>query len=615
MVTVMARNGVNFGIRLSGTGDQWFQAPANPVDGLYFPGYTIEDAAADLGDSAITETNGLGGFAMAASPAIVQFVGGTPADATANSRRMLSITLGTNPAFTLPALNFGGTPAGIDARLVVDSGILPIINTGIAHKKAGVGQIGAGITTAPMECFSDALAALAQSAGANAVKRIAVVAFGGNALVTDAEHDSIPQQYDTVARTVPHLVDMIELGWRLVVSHGNGPQVGFILRRSEIAQSEVDPIPVDYAVADTQGAIGYMFVKGLTNELARRGINMPVVAVVTQSVVSRDDPAFANPTKPIGPFLDEAKAKEMAGRLGWTVMEDSGRGWRRTVPSPHPLKILETGVIQTLLDAGAVVVAAGGGGIPVAVEPDGSLVGVEAVVDKDLASGLLAHDLGADMLLIPTGVSRVAIHFGTPEERWLEKITVDEARAFIAAGEFGVGSMEPKVAAVADFVASTPGAVGVIGAPDELRAILEGTSGTRIVASSHAAVELAVNGTLMRGLKLNPNMVAAGAEFVREAQTEQAYRLWTIDDDHPAMVRVTDGSGVKVAVEIWSVPAQGLAGILLKEPPGLTIGKVRLDDGNTILGVIGELALVEGHKEISSYGGWRAYVASEGIPS
>ena len=163
MVTVMARNGVNFGIRLSGTGDRWFEAPANPVNGLYFPGYTVEDAAADLGDSAITETNGLGGFAMAASPAIVQFVGGAPADATENSRRMLSITLGSNPAFTLPALNFGGTPAGIDARLVVDSGILPIINTGIAHKKAGVGQIGAGITTAPMECFNCAIAALAET--------------------------------------------------------------------------------------------------------------------------------------------------------------------------------------------------------------------------------------------------------------------------------------------------------------------------------------------------------------------------------------------------------------------------------------------------------------------
>jgi len=163
MVTVMTRNGVNFGIKLSGTGEQWFEAPANSVNGLYFPGYSVEDAAADLGDSAIAETNGLGGFAMAASPAIVQFVGGTPADATANSRRMLAITLGANPAFTLPALNFAGTPAGIDARLVADSGVLPIINTGIAHKKAGVGQIGAGITTAPMACFADALAALAQT--------------------------------------------------------------------------------------------------------------------------------------------------------------------------------------------------------------------------------------------------------------------------------------------------------------------------------------------------------------------------------------------------------------------------------------------------------------------
>ncbi|MBL8350538.1 MAG: DUF1116 domain-containing protein [Burkholderiaceae bacterium] len=163
LVTVMARNGVDFGIRLSGTGDQWFQAPANPVDGLYFPGYSVADAAADLGDSAITETAGLGGFAMAASPAIVQFVGGTPADATANSRRMLDITLGVNPAFTLPPLNFGGTPAGIDARLVLDSGVLPVINTGIAHRLAGVGQIGAGITTAPLACFGGAIAALARS--------------------------------------------------------------------------------------------------------------------------------------------------------------------------------------------------------------------------------------------------------------------------------------------------------------------------------------------------------------------------------------------------------------------------------------------------------------------
>ncbi len=242
--------------------------------------------------------------------------------------------------------------------------------------------------------------------------RTAVVAFGGNALVADAEHDTIPQQYETVCRTVPHLVDLIEQGWRLVVSHGNGPQVGFILRRSEISQDEVAPVPVDYAVADTQGAIGYMFVKALTNELTRRGLNRPVVAVITQSVVHLNDPAFRRPTKPIGSFLTEARARAMAETHGWTIEEDAGRGWRRTVASPRPQKIVETDMIRTLLDAGAVVVAAGGGGIPVAIQPDGKLVGVEAVVDKDLASGLLARDLEADMLLRPAQSAMAEHHHG-----------------------------------------------------------------------------------------------------------------------------------------------------------------------------------------------------------
>jgi carbamate kinase len=447
------------------------------------------------------------------------------------------------------------------------------------------------------------------------MSRLAVVAFGGNALITDAEHDSIPQQYETVTRTVPHLVDLIEQGWRLVVSHGNGPQVGFILRRSELSQEEVDPIPVDYAVADTQGAIGYMFVKALTNELTRRGLTRPVVAIVTQSVVDLNDPAFQHPTKPIGSFLTEAKARSMAKSQGWSVKEDAGRGWRRTVASPRPQKIVETEVIRTLLESGAVVVASGGGGIPVAVQPDGKLIGVEAVVDKDLASGLLARDLGASMLLIPTAVSRVAIRFGKPDQRWLDTITVDEARAYIQSGEFGAGSMEPKVAAVADFVASTPRAVGIIGAAEEIRAIIEGKSGTRIVPADPGAVLLAVNGTLMRGLKLSPNMAAAGATFIRETTTEAAYRLWSVNDDHPAMIRVTDGTGAPVAVEIWSVPRAGLAGILLEEPPGLTIGKVRLNDGSTVLGVIGEPALVLRQREITQHGGWRAYLDSEEVQS
>ena len=459
------------------------------------------------------------------------------------------------------------------------------------------------------------------------MSRVAVVAFGGNALVTDAEHDSIPQQYDTVRRTVPPLLDLVEQGWGLVVSHGNGPQVGFILRRSEIAKDEVDPVPVDYAVADTQGAIGYMFVKALRTEMTKRGLIRPVVAVVTQSVVGRDDPAFQNPTKPVGSFMPEDLAKKMAAELGWTVAEDAGRGWRRTVPSPVPTAIVETASIRQLLAAGAIVVAAGGGGIPVVIESDGTVVGLEAVVDKDLASGLLAHELGADLLLIPTAVPRVAIRFGTPDQQWLDSLTVSQARAYIDAGEFGEGSMEPKVAAIADFVEKTPHAVGVIGAAADIADILAGTSGTRIVADVPAetadtaietpadAVLFAVNGTLMRGLKLNPNLVDAGATFVREATTEPAYRLWTVADDHPAMVRVTDGSGVAVAVEVWSVPREGLPGILLAEPAGLSVGKVRLDDGSVVLGVIGEPALVEGHPEITAYGGWRAYAAERGLPS
>jgi carbamate kinase len=444
------------------------------------------------------------------------------------------------------------------------------------------------------------------------MNRIAVVAFGGNALVTDSEHDAIPQQYETVCRTVPPLVDMIAEGWRLVVTHGNGPQVGFILRRSELAQREVDPVPVDYAVADTQGAIGYMFVKALTNELKRRHLAMPVIAVVTQTVVDPADEAFQKPTKPIGAFLDEATARLRQRELGWTVMEDAGRGWRRTVPSPRPQRIVESGTIRALLDGGAVVVAAGGGGIPVHLDTSGCFAGVEAVVDKDLASALLARELGAQMLLVPTGVPRVAIRFGKPGQRWLESITVAEARRYIAEGEFGAGSMEPKVAAIAEFVERTPGAVGVIGAPAEIGAILAGTSGTRIVGDEGPTL-LAVNGTLMRGLKLNPNMVAAGASFVREASTEASYRLYSVDDDHPAMVRVSDGSGVAVALELWSVPPAGLAGILLKEPPGLAIGKVKLADGTTVLGVLGESALVEGCREISRFGGWRRYVEAQGI--
>ena len=256
---------------------------------------------------------------------------------------------------------------------------------------------------------------------------LAVVALGGNALVQSKEKDSIPDQYDTVSAVAPHLVDLVSEGWRLVVTHGNGPQVGFILRRSELAISEVDPVPIDYAVGDTQGAIGYMFLKALGNELGRRGMARPVVAVVTQTVVDAADPAFERPTKPIGAFFDGATAQRYARDLGWTVAEDAGRGWRRTVASPWPKEIVELETIRSLSERDAVVVAAGGGGIPVVRQPDGSLVGVEAVIDKDLASALLAAQLDADLLAIPTGVDKVAINFGQPDERWLDRLTVDEA--------------------------------------------------------------------------------------------------------------------------------------------------------------------------------------------
>lgn len=311
---------------------------------------------------------------------------------------------------------------------------------------------------------------------------LAVVALGGNALVRDDAHESIPDQYDTVVAVAPHLVDLVEAGWKLVVTHGNGPQVGFILRRSELAIDEVAPVPIDYAVGDTQGAIGYMFLKALGNELHRRGNPTPVVAIVTQTVVAADDPAFQHPSKPVGSFMDEATAHRRAETFGWTITEDAGRGWRRTLPSPRPLDIVELAVIRSLTDQGTVVIAAGGGGVPVVRDSSGALVGREAVVDKDLASALLAARLGADLLIIPTGVERVAVNFGTPEQRWLDHLTVDEAAALAERGEFGEGSMRPKVEALVGFLRQRPGAAGVITTPDRLSDALQRRTGTWITA-------------------------------------------------------------------------------------------------------------------------------------
>ncbi|GGP23138.1 carbamate kinase [Silvimonas iriomotensis] len=315
---------------------------------------------------------------------------------------------------------------------------------------------------------------------------LAVIAVGGNALIRDDAHASIPDQSATVTATVEHIADLIAAGWRVVVTHGNGPQVGFILRRSEIAAGEVCPVPLDFAVGDTQGAIGYMFQRALGNALAQRNLARPVVSVVTQTRVNPADPAFARPDKPVGAFMDEATARARAAELGWSIMPDSGRGWRRTVASPQPQEIVETDVISALLERGTVVIACGGGGIPVVRDDAGQLQGVEAVIDKDRASALLAEQLGADLLLIPTGVAQVAVRFGQPDQQWLSRLTLEQADALIASGELGAGSMQPKVEAIAGFVARSAAngkqAQGLITSPECIVSALAGQTGTWISA-------------------------------------------------------------------------------------------------------------------------------------
>ena len=310
--------------------------------------------------------------------------------------------------------------------------------------------------------------------------KLAVVAVGGNALIRDEHHRSIADQYETARATVVHIVDMLEAGWRVVFTHGSGPQLGFDLRRSELALHEVIPVPMDYAGADVQGALGYMFVKALRNEFRRRGLKREAVAVITQVLVERDDPAFRNPTKPIGSPMDEASARKRAADLGWQVREDPGRGWRRVVPSPRPTAIVELDVIARLVGEGYVVIACGGGGIPVAHDEQGDLCGIEAVIDKDSSSSLLARLLGAELLLIATGVERVALDFGKPEQQWLERMTLAEAKRLYDENQFDQGSMGPKIGAVIEFLEGG-GAEGIITDRSHLAQALAGTAGTRIV--------------------------------------------------------------------------------------------------------------------------------------
>jgi carbamate kinase len=312
-------------------------------------------------------------------------------------------------------------------------------------------------------------------------RQTAVVAVGGNSLIVDRDHQSIPDQSRAAALTAHHIAELAVAGWNVVVTHGSGPQVGFILRRSELALGEVPPVPMDYAAADLQGAIGYMFQRALRNEFRRRGIERSAIAVVTQVLVDPADPAFGDPSKPIGSYMDEGTARQRSAELGWIVKDDAGRGWRRVVPSPLPQAIVEIDEIAHLAAAGYVVIACGGGGIPVFRDPQGDLQGVEAVIDKDLASSMLARALDADLFLISTGVQRVAIDYGKPGQRWIDRMTRAEAERWLAEGQFAEGSMAPKIRALVGYL-DGPERRGLITDPPNIGRALAGLAGTTVIA-------------------------------------------------------------------------------------------------------------------------------------
>jgi len=310
---------------------------------------------------------------------------------------------------------------------------------------------------------------------------LAVVAIGGNSLITDPEHQTVEDQYMAAAETDHHIAALVAAGWDVVITHGNGPQIGFILRRSDLAAHELHEVPLDVCGADTQGAIGYLLQQNLINDFELMGIDKGVVTVVTQVEVDKDDPAFDSPSKPIGSFLTEDQAKQRRDQEGWDIAEDADRGWRRVVASPMPMRIVELGAIRTLLESGFVVIAVGGGGLPVVADDSGALRGVPAVIDKDRASALLASNLDADLLLISTAVDQVALNFGTPEQEWISEMTLDQAKGYLAQGvHFLPGSMEPKIEAVVAFL-EAGGAEAIITTPGNIDKALTGIAGTRII--------------------------------------------------------------------------------------------------------------------------------------
>ena len=313
------------------------------------------------------------------------------------------------------------------------------------------------------------------------IDKLVVVAIGGNSLITDPNDPEIDRQWEAVRETCRHIADMIADGWQVVITHGNGPQVGYILNRAEIAKREanIHDVPLDLAVADTQGSIGYMLQQALDNSLRRVGMNHTVATIITQMRVDPNDPAFDNPDKPIGRFMTREEALE-AQEAGMQVVEDAGRGWRRVVASPKPLSVNEINAVQALVLAGYIVIVCGGGGVPVVRNEVGSLRGIDAVIDKDRASSLLAQTLRADLLLISTGVEKVCLGFNTPDEYALDVMTLQEAHRYLDEGQFARGSMFPKIEAAVDFV-HNGGPRAIITNPANLTRALHHETGTRIV--------------------------------------------------------------------------------------------------------------------------------------
>jgi carbamate kinase len=316
------------------------------------------------------------------------------------------------------------------------------------------------------------------------IRKRLVVALGGNAISAPGKVGDIDEQFAQVSETAEVLCDAIERGYHLIVTHGNGPQVGNILRRVELARGELYPIPLEVCVADTQAGMGYMIAQCLSNAMNRRNLTCDVTAVVTTVLVDPNDPAFQDPNKAIGPMLTEVQAEAHRTKDGWQIRDEGKGRYRRVVPSPQPRKIIEMPAIDKLVEGGQIVVCCGGGGIPVAVDSNGRVRGVAAVIDKDRTTGLLARHLKAPTLVILTAVEYACINYGKPNEKQLKQITVDEAEAYMNANQFGAGSMRPKIEAGIDFVrhSTHADAVAIIAHVNHFADAVDGKSGTRIVA-------------------------------------------------------------------------------------------------------------------------------------